>query len=309
LEYIGAPHLNEGGKALDGILEAILYLKAFEKLNSLNKRFLFIRCTTFKRELGEIMHPLSKKNLQKGEVILHKPQLHAVILLKPVIFLLCFALLYAISKIAISGNLGIPSIIAITALFLVMGAFCVVGTLGIVGISVIIACFGSLGVFVVLAASGVLIAAMAQVLILCAFYVSIAASLVWFIVEVLRFSLEEYYVTNKRLITMQILRDGVISSIKDLPISKIESVNCEKGIFGSLLDYGAISVAGIGGVKLKYYYVDKPTRTRRKIYEVIEKNAAVTIVKGTKPELTAKSESSSGVKIDYGTFVSLNTDE
>ncbi len=255
------------------------------------------------------MHPLSKKNLQKGEVILHKPQLHAIILLKPVIFLLSFALLYAISRIAVSGSFGIPSIIAITGLFLVIGAFCMVGALGVVGVSVIIACFGSLGVFVLLAASTVLIAATALVFMLSVFYLSIAVSLVWFVVEVLRFSLEEYYVTNKRLITMQILRDGVVSSIKDMPIGKIESVHCDKGLFGSLLNYGTISVAGIGSIKLKYYYIDKPTRTRRKIYEVMEKNMAVTIVKASKQEPTTPLESSPGARIDYGTFVSLNTDE
>ncbi len=255
------------------------------------------------------MHPLSKKDLQKGEAILFKPQLHAIILIKPVLFLLSFALMYAISKIAVTGGFGVPSIIAIMGLFLVIGTFCLVGALGVLGISVIVTCFGSLGVLVILAISSIVIAATALVFMLSVLYVSIAASLAWFIVEVLRYSLEEYYVTNKRLILMQVLRDGTVTSIKDMPIGKIESVHCDRGIFGTLLNYGTISVAGIGGILLKYYYIDKPTRTRRKIYEVMEKNTAVTIVKGHKSDTTTATESLSGTPIHYGTFVSLNTDE
>lgn len=255
------------------------------------------------------MNPVSKKDLQQREEILCKPQLHAIILIKPVLFLLSFALLYSISRMSLTGDFDIPSIVAITGLFLVIGTFCIIGALGVVGISVVLTCFGSLGILVILAISSIVVAATALVVMLSVFYFSIIVSLAWFIVEVIRFSLEEYYITNKRLIFKQILRDGSVTSIKDIPIGKIESVHCDRGVFGSLLNYGTVSVAGIGGIIVKYYSIDKPNQIRRKICEIMEKNTAITVIKGKKNDKATLSDSLSGKRIPYGTFVSLNTDD
>lgn len=251
------------------------------------------------------MRSLSKKNLQNGEVVLYKPQLHAIILLRPVFFLLGVALMYAIGKLTVMSHFGLPAALALLGVFTLAGIFGTMGAFGILGAAIILGTFGTLGTFVILATLSVLTAGHAIFGILSIFFGSIVVAMSWFVVEVMRFCLEEYYITNKRLVLKQILRDGTFFSMKDMPINKVESVHCDRGLLGTLLNFGTVSVAGVGGIQLKYCSIEKPYIARRKVCGVMEKNKAVTIIKELKPRPVVDAKQASDASIEYGTFVSL----
>jgi hypothetical protein len=251
------------------------------------------------------MRSLSKKNLQSGEVILNKPQLHAIILLRPVFFLFGVALMYGVSKMALSSHLGLPAAIVIAGIFIGLGIIGVIGAFGIMGSVIVLGTFGILGTFVIVATLVTMTAAFVFMTLWNLFLVSIVIAMSWFVIEVMRFCLEEYYITNKRLVLKQILRDGAFFSMKDIPIHAIESVHYEQDLLGSLLNFGTVSVAGVGGIHLQYCGIEKPHMVRRKVCEVIEKNRAVTIIKEQKPRPVVAAKQTTDAPIEYGTFVSL----
>ena len=78
----------------------------------------------------------------------------------------------------------------------------------------------------------------------------------------------EMVITNKRAIR----KYGIIAkNTNEVRLEKIESVNVDKGILGSLLGYGTISFSGTGGKDIKFKGIPNPERFRVNIEEVLEK--------------------------------------
>jgi uncharacterized membrane protein YdbT with pleckstrin-like domain len=130
----------------------------------------------------------------------------------------------------------------------------------------------------------------------------IASALGWvifYIRKILVYMMVEYYLTNKRLI----LKRGVLfTHLVDMPIEKIESLHCLQGIGGYLFNYSTIAVSGMGGMQLCFKTVKKPYAVRRKIYDLIEKNRKITIIREERPRIIEKREVEIKA-VDYGTFV------
>lgn len=117
--------------------------------------------------------------------------------------------------------------------------------------------------------------------------------------KVLEYLTVEYYLTNKRLI----FKRGVLSTLLiDMPIEKIESLYCLQSIGGNLFNYGTIVVSGIGGTRPRLKTVRKPHAVRRKIYDVLEKNRKVTVIREENPKPDGKRETVVRAA-DYGIFV------
>jgi hypothetical protein len=101
-----------------------------------------------------------------------------------------------------------------------------------------------------------------------------------------------------------ILKRGAFSMfLTDVPIDKIESISCRQGFLGLLFKYGTVFVSGVGGKLGRFRTVKRPLVVRRKIYEVMEKNRRITIVR--KENLPRLPPPRNGTRndIDYGLFV------
>lgn len=87
------------------------------------------------------------------------------------------------------------------------------------------------------------------------------------------YSTSEFGVTNKRVI----LKSGFIrrNTVETL-LSKIEGVAVNQGIFGRVLNYGAVSVTGTGGTKGSFLKMAAPLEFRKKIQESIDKPSMAT---------------------------------
>jgi uncharacterized membrane protein YdbT with pleckstrin-like domain len=80
----------------------------------------------------------------------------------------------------------------------------------------------------------------------------------------------EFAVTNKRLI----YRKGIISiSTDELFLAKIESIFVKQGLIGRWLDYGTVTVRGIGGSWEPFADIAQPLLLRRRIQEQTEARA------------------------------------
>jgi uncharacterized membrane protein YdbT with pleckstrin-like domain len=108
----------------------------------------------------------------------------------------------------------------------------------------------------------------------------------------------EYGVTNKRLM----IKRGVLSvRTGELPFDRIESIECYQSFCGRLLDYGTVSVSGIGGISLAFFMVHRPFAVRRKLTKILEKNKAVTILHDNPPPSPEEGVDA----FRYGTFIRL----
>jgi hypothetical protein len=114
-----------------------------------------------------------------------------------------------------------------------------------------------------------------------AVFTIIAAGAIWFVWKLIVFLFIEYGITNKRLV----MKRGVLRlMLKEIAIDRIESLTCVQGILGRLFNYGTIYVSGIGGTTPLFYMVRKPWFICRKIDEIIEKNKAITVIRGGFPK-------------------------
>jgi hypothetical protein len=127
-------------------------------------------------------------------------------------------------------------------------------------------------------------------------------SILCLIRQIIKYYVVEYYITNKRLI----LKKGLFNSrLVDIPIEKVESLICTKGLFGYIFNYGAVFVSGIGGMLYKYSNIKKPYKVRRVIYDVMDKNKNITIIREDlpKPSFVKEVHRERQPEIQYGTFV------
>ena len=131
-----------------------------------------------------------------------------------------------------------------------------------------------------------------------AFLASVILAMVVFVWRVFQYLCTEFGVTNKRLI----LKHGVLRTVvAEIPIDRIESICCIKGLLGILFNYGTIRVSGIGGTTRVFRMIGRPYAVRRKIVNIIEKNKAITVVHGELPKVKQVVKEEPIYR--YGTFV------
>jgi hypothetical protein len=125
-------------------------------------------------------------------------------------------------------------------------------------------------------------------------------SAVYLLWRVIAFYFIEYTVTNKRLI----LKKGLfISVLVDMPIEKVESLIVVQSIWGNLFNYGTIVVSGVGGRAPRFSAIRKPYKVRNIIYDIIEKNKKITILREDLPKVAAVVKQVEEPVIQYGTFI------
>ena len=93
----------------------------------------------------------------------------------------------------------------------------------------------------------------------------------WFIptilLAVINVMTTELAVTNKKIIG----KVGFIRRIAiDLPLTKIESINVDQGIFGRFFDYGKLAVCGIGGRSITIPNIKNPFVFRQEVLNFID---------------------------------------
>ena len=91
---------------------------------------------------------------------------------------------------------------------------------------------------------------------------ALAIDAILFIKSFLAAKTTEVAVTNQRVIVKVgfISRDSI-----DLPIGRVESVSVYQTIMGRLLNYGGISVSGVGGTIEPVLMIDNPMGFRRAV--------------------------------------------
>ena len=88
-------------------------------------------------------------------------------------------------------------------------------------------------------------------------------AIVWFM-TILRYLTTEFAVSKQRVLRKQ----GYIQvQTADLLVSRIESVQLQQSILGSMLGYGTVMVNGTGGDRLVYLNINDPAAFRQKILE------------------------------------------
>ena len=72
----------------------------------------------------------------------------------------------------------------------------------------------------------------------------------------------EFGVTNKRvIIKVGFLRRKTL----ELLLRHVEAISVDQSVMGRLLNYGAVTLTGTGGVKEVFHNISKPLEFRRKI--------------------------------------------
>jgi uncharacterized membrane protein YdbT with pleckstrin-like domain len=126
---------------------------------------------------------------------------------------------------------------------------------------------------------------------------AVILGMLFFVCGVFRYICTEFGVTNKRLI----LKYGVLRTVvTELPIDRIESIRCVKGLLGTLFNYGTVRVSGVGGTAQVFRMIGRPYALRRKIADIIEKNKTIKVVHG---ELPSEKPLEEEPIYRYGTFV------
>jgi len=86
-------------------------------------------------------------------------------------------------------------------------------------------------------------------------------------VPVMRYLTNELALTNKRVIA----KVGIISlTAVEIKLEKIESVIVRQGIFGKLLNYGTIVIAGTGGTHAVFPAIVEPVGFKRQFNSLLE---------------------------------------
>jgi len=133
------------------------------------------------------------------------------------------------------------------------------------------------------------------------FLTAVILSMLVFVWRVFQYVCTEYGFTNKRLL----IKQGVIRTIvSEIPIDRIESIRCFKGLLGMLFNYGTIYVAGTGGTVQAFRMISRPYALRRKIVNIIEKNKTITVVHGELPRVKkVEKQVEEEPAYRYGTFI------
>lgn len=77
----------------------------------------------------------------------------------------------------------------------------------------------------------------------------------------------EFIVTNKRII---IKKDWIRRLSLEMYLNRIESIFVYQSTLGKLLNYGTITIVGVGGTKEHFDYISKPLEFYKQILKQIE---------------------------------------
>jgi uncharacterized membrane protein YdbT with pleckstrin-like domain len=88
------------------------------------------------------------------------------------------------------------------------------------------------------------------------------------IVAIIRVKTVELALTNKKVIG----KAGFINRASiDLPISKLESITIDQGLFGRMFNYGLVSIRGVGGNRVTIPSIKDPLSFRRAVMDRMDK--------------------------------------
>ncbi len=80
----------------------------------------------------------------------------------------------------------------------------------------------------------------------------------------IRQATSEFVITNNRVI----FKAGLISrKTVEINRTRVESVEVDQGIFGRMLNYGTVTVAGTGGTREPFSLIDNPLEFRRMVQQ------------------------------------------
>ncbi|MBA2648407.1 MAG: PH domain-containing protein [Legionella sp.] len=97
-------------------------------------------------------------------------------------------------------------------------------------------------------------------------YILFACSLLWILATWVTYYFSSLTIQKNHVI----LRTGVVvRETKDIPISKIESIDIRQSISGSIFQYGALVITGTGGTRQFINYLQKPLTCRRYIEQLL----------------------------------------
>lgn len=98
-----------------------------------------------------------------------------------------------------------------------------------------------------------------------AHYLSFQAIISLGIIPLLHNHFHEFVVTNRRII----LKKGIIMvDTFEMNLSRVESVQVNQTIIGSVLGYGDITIIGTGGTKETFHGISNPDAFRRHFIEI-----------------------------------------
>ena len=90
------------------------------------------------------------------------------------------------------------------------------------------------------------------------------AGIIFSIHALITYYCSEYVITNKRII----MKTGFIRrSATEIFLERLEGINVRQSIMGRILNYGTITVGGIGGTKNPFNYIPKPMKFRNMVLE------------------------------------------
>jgi uncharacterized membrane protein YdbT with pleckstrin-like domain len=88
--------------------------------------------------------------------------------------------------------------------------------------------------------------------------------ILFIIIAIIRVKTVELALTNKKVIG----KAGFINRASiDLPISKLESITIDQGIFGRIFNYGLVSIRGVGGNNVTIHSIKDPLSFRRAVMD------------------------------------------
>lgn len=85
-----------------------------------------------------------------------------------------------------------------------------------------------------------------------------------FFSSLVNYMTSEYAITSKRII----MKTGLIRrNAFEIFLQRVESVQIIQSVFGRIMNYGIITIGGVGGSKDMFYFIPHPLTFRQKIQE------------------------------------------
>lgn len=99
----------------------------------------------------------------------------------------------------------------------------------------------------------------------------LAVALYWLLASHITYKTSEYAVTNRRIL----MKTGWIQRYSlEIFLEKIEAVYVNQSVPGRILNYGMITVIGVGGTSDPFYYVPNPLAFRQIVQRETEESGA-----------------------------------
>ncbi len=90
---------------------------------------------------------------------------------------------------------------------------------------------------------------------------------IYFIVTLVHYLTTSFLLTSRRVIAKA---GFIFTQSCDIKLSKVESVQVSRGLFGMIFNYGTVTIRGTGGVENGFPYMDKPEQMRVAVSKAID---------------------------------------